>query len=137
MEFPVALGREPRGPKQRSGDNRTPEGRYRIAAPARPSRFHLFILIDYPSRTDAEASLRAGRIDPSVFAQVDESIEGGALPPQDTALGGYIGLHGEGDRWRGLSSTIDWTTGCIALRDEDIEFLAERVAVGTPVVIHP
>lgn len=133
----VALGQAPLGTKLASGDSRTPEGRYRIAAPARTSRYHRFILIDYPSRADAEAGLRSGRIDASVFEQLREALDAGAVPPQDTALGGYIGLHGEGPRWRGHSETLDWTTGCIAVRDDEIEFLAERLEPGTPLVILP
>src|SRR5215475_9239412 len=53
LELPVALSRE-RGPKRRRGDERTPEGEYRIAGRARPSRFHRFLAIDYPSDADAE-----------------------------------------------------------------------------------
>ena len=60
-----------------------------------------------------------------------------APPPQDTALGGELGLHGEGPHWRGDSAELDWTFGCIAVRDHEIDFLAQRVKVGTPVWIVP
>ena len=48
-----------------------------------------------------------------------------------------LALHGEGERWRGDSADLDWTYGCVALGDEEIDFLAERVEVGTPVDIVP
>jgi len=64
-------------------------------------------------------------------------VLGGRLPPQDTPLGGAIGIHGEGEGRQGQSAAGDWTFGCIALRDADARFVAERVDVGTPVVILP
>ncbi len=134
----VAIGREDDGPKRQGRDNRTPEGYYHIAGPARPSRrFHLFIPIDYPSRADAELGLALGTIDESTYASIVEALEEGRLPPQDTPLGGHVGLHGEGERWKGDSISINWTYGCIALADDQIEFLAERAPEGTPIIIHP
>ncbi|TMA35739.1 MAG: murein L,D-transpeptidase, partial [Deltaproteobacteria bacterium] len=61
----------------------------------------------------------------------------GEPPPSDTALGGSLGFHGEGDRWRGDTRYFDWTYGCIGLADADVDFLARRSEVGTPVVIEP
>jgi murein L,D-transpeptidase YafK len=58
-------------------------------------------------------------------------------PPADTALGGHLGFHGEGRRWRGDSRYLDWTYGCIALSDADVDFVAARSAIGTPVWIEP
>ena len=52
-------------------------------------------------------------------------------------LGGHLGFHGEGKRWRGDSRLLDWTYGCFGLADADVDFLAERSAVGTPVSIEP
>lgn len=136
LYFPVALGRNPVGPKEQAGDLRTPEGEYRVAGPPRHSRFHLFIPIDYPSAADAERALRDGIISPDTYARIVDA-EGTEPPPQDSPLGGYLGLHGEGRRWKGESRGLDWTNGCIALADAHIEFLAQRVDVGTPVSILP
>ena len=133
----IALGREDVGPKTSSNDQRTPEGQYQISGPARPGRFHLFIPIDYPSLRDAEKALAAGRISAAAYARIVEAIERGRLPPQDTALGGYLGFHGEGERWRGDSKHLDWTYGCIAVTDAEIEFLATRTEPGVAVRIHP
>jgi murein L,D-transpeptidase YafK len=135
--LPVALGREPEGPKLRAGDYRTPEGEYRVAGPARSSRFHLFIPIDYPSVADALRARERGLLSSETVREIVGAREAGRLPPQDSPLGGSLGLHGEGERWRGESLHLDWTHGCVALSDRHIEFLAERVEVGTPVLVLP
>jgi hypothetical protein len=133
----VALGRDPAGPKRASGDRRTPEGSYTVSGPASKSRFHRFIPIAYPSREDADAALASGLITRSDHARIVARHRQGRPPPQDTALGGGLGFHGEGPRWRGDSADVDWTLGCIAVRDHEIDFLAERVTLGTPVRIEP
>jgi murein L,D-transpeptidase YafK len=137
QSFRVALGRRPIGPKRLSGDRRTPEGTYRVSGPARASRFHLFIPIDYPSLEDARQGLRLGTIGQATYQAIAAARDAGEPPPQDTPLGGAIGLHGEGDDWSGQSGLADWTFGCIALPDADIEYLAERVDPGTEVWIEP
>ena len=60
----VSLGREPAGGKSRVDDMRTPEGRYHVTGPARPSRFRLFIPIDYPSRDGRGAQPEIRRLSP-------------------------------------------------------------------------
>jgi hypothetical protein len=134
--FPVALSREPAGAKRARADQRVPEGEYRIAGPARRSRFHLFLPIDYPSPADADRALADGLITPGERDAITRARAEGRLPPQDTALGGNLGFHGEGERWRGEQG-LDWTEGCIAVADAVIELLAERAPSGTPVVIRP
>jgi hypothetical protein len=64
-----------------------------------------------------------------------EAHDRGAVPPFDTPLGGDIGFHGEGQRWKGESRDLDWTFGCIALTDADLDFLLARAPAGTPVAI--
>ncbi|MEN8182484.1 MAG: L,D-transpeptidase [Myxococcota bacterium] len=137
VEMTAALGREPFGPKRDAGDWRTPEGSYRISEPPRSSRFHVFIPIDYPSPEDAEAALEKGRISERVYQRIVAAHARSEPPPDDTALGGGLGFHGEGKRWRGDSVDLDWTYGCVGLADADIDFLAERIEVGTPVEILP
>jgi len=135
--FPAAFGREPAGAKRAAGDERTPEGDYRVAGPARPSRFHRFLPIDYPSVADADVALAERRISRAEHARIVEAHRRGAMPPQDTALGGLLGLHGEGARWRGESKGLDWTHGCIALADAELDFVVARVKKGTPLTILP
>jgi len=134
--FPVALSREPAGAKRAQADQRVPEGEYRIAGPARTSRFHLFLPIDYPSPADADRALADGLITRAERDAIVRAHAEGSLPPQDTALGGRLGFHGEGDRWSG-DLDLDWTEGCIAVTDDVIELLAERAPSGTPVRIVP
>ncbi|HEY8153724.1 MAG TPA: L,D-transpeptidase family protein [Myxococcota bacterium] len=133
----VALGRQPVGPKTTKGDQRTPEGTYVVSGPAQRNRFHRFIPIDYPSRRDADIGLASGALSAAEHARIVARRAHDRPPPQDTALGGELGLHGEGTRWRGESAGLDWTLGCVAVRDHEIDFLAERVRVGTPVWIVP
>jgi hypothetical protein len=135
-EFPVALSREPAGAKRAQADQRVPEGAYRIAGPARSSRFHLFLPIDYPSPADADRALADAVITRAERDAIVRAHAEGRLPPQNTALGGSLGFHGEGDRWRG-DLDLDWTQGCVAVPDDVIELLAERAPTGTPVVILP
>jgi hypothetical protein len=133
----VALGRAPVGTKLARGDQRTPEGNYRVSGPARVSRFHRLIPIDYPSRRDADSALASGTITAREHARIVARRAHDRPPPQNTALGGHLGLHGEGSAWQGESAGLDWTYGCIAVRDQEIDFLAERVRRGTPVWIQP
>ena len=113
LEFPIALARE-RGPKRAAGDQRMPEGEYRSPGAARRSRFYLFIPIDYPSRADADLALAEGRIPKDVHAAIARAHKTRRLPPQDTALGGLVGIHGEGERWKG-DDRLNWTEGCVAI----------------------
>ena len=114
-EFRVALGRGGLGPKQRQGDGRVPEGRYRITAHNPNSAFHLSLRIGYPTPEQVAAAHRAG-VNP----------------------GGDIMIHGlpNGRGWIGSRHTLsDWTEGCIAVTDWEIKWLYKSVAVGTPVEI--
>jgi len=137
FEATIALGREPVGDKRFAGDMRTPEGRYHVVGPIEPSRFHGFIPLDYPSLDDAAAALADGRISRADHDAIVAAHAEGRMPPSDTPLGGGIGLHGEGERWCGLSSDVDWTLGCLAVDDATLDFLAERLEMGTPCVILP
>ena len=135
QSFPVALSRE-KGAKHAAGDQRVPEGSYRIAGPARASRFHRFVPIDYPSAADAARGLAEGRIGRAEHDAIVAAHHRHRVPPQYTALGGHVGFHGEGARWRG-DLKLDWTYGCVAVTDEVIDWLSERAPRGTPVSIVP
>lgn len=138
VELSVALGRDGEAPKRSAGDLRTPEGLYRVSAPPRPSwRYHLFIPIDYPSLADAETALDDGRLSGRDYWRIRDAHERGDTPPADTSLGGDIGFHGEGARWAGDSAELDWTLGCIAVRDADLDYLIARIEPGIPVEIFP
>jgi murein L,D-transpeptidase YafK len=136
VEMTAAMGRD-RGPKREAGDLRTPEGSYRISGGPEASRFHAFVPIDYPSVADADRALAEGRIDPQQHARIVDAHARGDAPPPDTPLGGQIGIHGEGRRWAGDSADLDWTYGCVAVTDAELDFLIAHVEPGVPVEILP
>jgi hypothetical protein len=126
----VGLGNRPAGAKARGGDGRTPEGDYFVCTRNAHSRFHLFLGLSYPNKADAERGLRAGLISAVEQRAIVRAIDAGRQPPWGTRLGGTVGIHGSGSNW-------DWTLGCVALDDEDIETLWGFVPIGTPVRIEP
>ena len=114
-EFRVAIGRGDPGAKQQQGDGRVPEGSYRIVAHNPSSAFHLSLRIGYPTPEQIAAAAKRG---------VD--------------AGGDIMIHGlPNDRgWIGSRHTqFDWTEGCVAVTNREIEWLYKAVADGTPVEI--
>ncbi|HEU5458254.1 MAG TPA: L,D-transpeptidase family protein [Terracidiphilus sp.] len=115
--YQVSLGRGGQGPKVRQGDNKTPEGEYVIDRKIEKSRFHLALHISYPNVADKERAQKAG-VDP----------------------GGAIEIHGlaSGLGWLGpVQHDMDWTEGCIAVSNSQIEEIWRLVPVGTPVDIKP
>jgi len=76
------------------------------------------------------------RIDAATHDAIVAAHAHGRMPPQDTPLGGGLGIHGEGVRWRG-DLDLDWTEGCVAVTDRAIEQLARLVRRGTPIEILP
>ncbi|HEX5041977.1 MAG TPA: L,D-transpeptidase family protein [Candidatus Polarisedimenticolaceae bacterium] len=115
--YQVALGREPVGAKRREGDGRTPEGIYIIAGRKPDSAFHRALRISYPNDADLVRARATGE------------------PP-----GGDIMIHGlkNGLGWLGrLHTSSDWTEGCIAVTNEEIEEIWDAVPDGTPVEIVP
>lgn len=115
--YRVALGFSPIGPKVAAKDGKTPEGIYRITHKNAQSKFHLSLKISYPSSTDLNNAKAIG------------------LHP-----GGEIMIHGlsNGFSWLGQRHVLrDWTLGCIAVSNEEIEELYPFVNVGTIVEIKP
>jgi murein L,D-transpeptidase YafK len=138
--FDVATGRGGRGDKERRGDQRTPVGTYHVVDFNEASRFHLFMQLDYPNVKDAFLAVRRSLIELPLFERIASAHAAGRLPPQDTPLGGQIGLHGLGDEENreklDLHRRLDWTEGCIALTNQGIRKLRQYVTVGTRVEIH-
>lgn len=130
--FPIALGKNPNASKLFSGDGRTPEGRYYICEKRPHSRFHRFLGISYPNIEDAERAYTARLISADEWADIFFANLRQTVPPWSTALGGRVGIHGYGGR---EEIPIDWTEGCIAVSDADIDYLYDLVPLGTPVII--
>jgi len=129
-DYPIGLGINPRGDKQRQGDGRTPEGEFSICVKNPMSRFVKSLGLDYPDRKHAERALFAGIITPLEFQDIIRAFASRAAPPWNTALGGEIFIHAGG-------AHNDWTDGCVALYDSDMEELFTIASVGTPVTIRP
>ncbi|MET0809332.1 MAG: L,D-transpeptidase family protein [Pseudoxanthomonas sp.] len=108
--YRISLGDAPVGHKRQQGDERTPEGDYRITQRNAQSRFHLSLRVSYPNAADREQARKRG-VDP----------------------GGDIMIHGSTPAWyKG-----DWTDGCIAVTNAQIEEVWRLVPVGTPIRIAP
>ena len=137
-KYNIAHGRGGKGTKIRSGDNKTPTGTYRAIDFKTNSKFHFFIQLNYPNPLDAWRGYRNEVISAAEFKQIIQAYKRKTLPPQSTGLGGYIGIHGIGmmsaEKSR-IHEAHNWTEGCIALRNEEINELKKYIALGTKVVI--
>lgn len=131
-EFSIKLGTNPYAPKRWRGDGATPEGRYFVREKNANSRFHRFLGLNYPNLTDADRALDDGLIDGMVWSDIFFANMQRRVPPAATPLGGKVGIHGYGGR---PPLSIDWTQGCIAVTDPEIDYLFDTVQLGTPVVI--
>ena len=115
--FHVAFGGNPKGHKQQQGDERTPEGKYVLGYKNANSAFYKSIHISYPNEKDREAARKRG-VDP----------------------GGDIMIHGQKNGYGQFSVIVqffNWTNGCIALRDKDMDVVWNAVKPGTPIEIRP
>lgn len=110
----LQLGPHPVGPKHFEGDGRTPEGHYTIDRGNPRSAYHLSLHISYPDAADRAYAATAGR-----------------------APGGEIFLHGQPNAFGPVRAPGDWTEGCIALTNSEIEEIWQRVGDGTPIDIEP
>jgi murein L,D-transpeptidase YafK len=115
--YRVALGRGGLGAKQREGDARTPEGHYTIDAKSEHSSYYKALHVSYPNTEDRKRAARTG-----------------------VSPGGDIMIHGlpNGKGWIGGGHRLyDWTLGCIAVTDEEMDEVWKLVPVGTSVEIRP
>jgi len=136
--YRIFLGSAPSGHKLRRGDNRTPEGNYRVVDKNVSDKFHRFIGIDYPNAHDATLAFRQGKITASQKASIRRAVDSGVRPPAQTILGGHLGIHGIGRDEQlklRLIEDMDWTNGCIAVTNKEIRELFENVPVGAQVRI--
>lgn len=129
-DYQVGLGFRDVGDKTIRGDGRTPEGEYFVCVRNPNSRFYKSLGLNYPLPKHAEMALAKGDIGLQEFRLIVDAYESKSKPPQNTALGGEIFIHGGG-------ATDDWTLGCVALSDRAIDELFEVVPIGTPVHIFP
>jgi murein L,D-transpeptidase YafK len=131
----IAIGRYGTSADKRRGDNSTPTGRFRVAAIRDSPRFHRFIALDYPDLAHALRARQQGVIGQRQWHAIAAAHARSELPPQDTPLGGHIGIHGLGRGDPELHQVFNWTRGCIALTDAQVDALLPWVQVGMPVEI--
>jgi murein L,D-transpeptidase YafK len=124
------------GDKARQGDKRTPEGDFYICSMNTSKRFHKFLGLSYPDLRHAEEGLREGIISEKEYGLIRQAIEERRQPPWDTGLGGAVGIHGRTVEDRmAISSRDNWTDGCIALANADVDELFSVLSLGTPVTV--
>lgn len=131
----IAIGRYGTSSDRRRGDNTTPLGCFSIAWITDNTSFYRFFGLRYPSRDYAERAFKAGRLDKKSWDTIRRALAAGRLPPQDTILGGNLGIHGIGRGDESVHKRYNWTNGCVALTNEQIDRLAFWVTIGTPVEI--
>jgi len=131
----IALGIRGAGIKYRRGDEITPVGKFRVGWVNPYSRFKLFFGLDYPNQEYADRAYQQGRIDAATHRRIVTALEKGKTPPQNTPLGGQIGIHGVGAGDPEVHEYFNWTAGCIALDNAQIERLSKWVRIGTQVEI--
>ena len=115
--FPVVFGPNPKGHKQQQGDERTPEGEYILDYKNANSSYYKSIHISYPNAKDREEARKRG-VNP----------------------GGDIVIHGQKNGWGRFSfiaQRFNWTRGCVALSNKDMDAVWDAVDVGTPIEIRP
>lgn len=115
--YTVALGGQPVGAKDRQGDHKTPEGIYSVDGKIPTSQFHKALHLSYPSDADRERARKLG-----------------------VSPGGDVEIHGLGAKWGWIGSRhrlTDWTDGCIAVTNEEIDEIYPLVRIGTMVEIRP
>lgn len=131
----ISVGRAGTAPFRERGSNRTPSGEFRINRISHDSQFHIFLGLDYPTPRHAREALASGLFDEADYRAYHEHLRRHGAPPQDTALGGHIGIHGIGGGDPEIHDRFHWTQGCVAVTNEEIEALADWVNIGTRVVI--
>lgn len=115
--YKVALGGQPIGAKDRQGDHKTPEGMYSVDAKNPNSQFYKALHISYPNQTDRANARKLG-----------------------VSSGGDVEIHGLGAKWGWIGAKhrlTDWTDGCIAVTNEEIDEIYPQIKLGTPVEIRP
>jgi murein L,D-transpeptidase YafK len=131
----IAIGRGGSGLKTHRGDNVTPSGEYRIGWVGEKSAFHRFYGLTYPSMHDAENALKFGIINQGTYNRILQAHKYRQIPPQNTPLGGQIGIHGLGHANEKIHKTMNWTHGCIAMTNSQIDHLSRWLEPGTVVKI--
>jgi murein L,D-transpeptidase YafK len=131
----IAIGRGGFSLDRMRGDGTTPLGTFHIDRIRPSSRFVLFFGIDFPRPEHARRALDEGRIDAHDYQRIVAAFARDESPPQDTPLGGQLGIHGLGGGSKRVHDTLDWTQGCIALTNTQIKRLSRWIHLGMRVEV--
>lgn len=133
----ISIGRGGSTSEKKQRDGKTPLGEFHIVRITSDTPFHRFFGIDYPDLERAERARLAGTISQARYNAISSAIRAKQVPPQGTVLGGYIGIHGIGKGNVAVHEDFNWTYGCIALTNAQIDDLSNWVRIGTKVLIRP
>lgn len=131
----LAIGNAGASRLRLQGSSQTPIGKFRIERINRQSRFELFFGIDYPTPQVAHEAWRSGLLSDRDYRDYQRYRRQHGISPANTPLGGYIGIHGLGSRPATIHRVMDWTEGCIAVTNSEIQALDRFLDIGTLVVI--
>ena len=131
----ISIGRGGAAADRVRGDRRTPLGTFRVRWVNPDSPFRLFFGLDYPTPEHARRGVSAGVIEAGDLQRIEKAHAAGLVPPQNTRLGGRIGIHGLGGADPTIHEAFNWTQGCIALTNAQIDRLAKWLDLGTRVVV--
>ena len=125
-EMGVTFGWNPKGPKEREGDGRTPEGAYHISSMTKSEHFDRFLAVSYPNEHDLRRARDEGIDHPGSGIGIHGTTK--ALAPLARAWIRFVGAIG-------IADLIGPTEGCIGISNEDVEVLYNAVSVDTPISI--
>lgn len=146
--YEIALAQVPVGAKEKQGDLKVPEGEYQICEKTKGpfstannwSAAYLgtrWLCLNYPNTFDAQKALDEKRITAVQFKQIEQAHKAGVRPPQNTSLGGAVGIHGWiAEDWSNDSDRAQ-TWGCVSFHNKDLEEFYDRVQLKTTVIIIP
>ncbi|HET8705114.1 MAG TPA: L,D-transpeptidase [Pseudomonadales bacterium] len=132
----IALGKRGAAPMHFHGDDATPLGTYKIISIDKKSAFSVFFGLDYPTIAHAQKAMEMHKISKSQYMAILNAHFQNRTPPSNTPLGGAIGIHGIGNGSLRIHQQFNWTKGCVALDNKQINDLAHWATLGTRVVIH-
>lgn len=117
------------------GSNITPIGTFKISSIRKSQNFYKFFALEYPNRENADLALQENRIDFATWEEITKAIDKNRPVPQNTLLGGHLGIHGIGKGDIDIHRRYNWTNGCIAITNEQIDQLSHWVRPGMRVTI--
>lgn len=126
----LSIGRYGTTAEKYRGDNMTPLGRFRITHIESDTAFYRFVGLSYPDAERAERGRRENAISEQELQAIQSAHRLGKAPPQNTVLGGRIGIHGLGKAASQVHEAMHWTRGCVALTDRQIDSLLPWLEVG-------